>query len=56
MTLGFAGVEHAPMGLIQMGGRAYDPDQRRFLSPSSTHSRGVIDGDGRCLLRFRIAM
>ncbi|MGK4003475.1 RHS repeat-associated core domain-containing protein [Sorangium sp. So ce1036] len=43
LTLGFAGVEHAPMGLIQMGGRAYDPDQRRFLSPDPLVSDPYFD-------------
>ncbi|XXY54994.1 RHS repeat-associated core domain-containing protein [Sorangium sp. So ce269] len=43
LTLGFAGAEHAAMGLIQMGGRAYDPAQRRFLSPDPLVSDPYFD-------------
>ncbi|WP_437685110.1 RHS repeat-associated core domain-containing protein [Sorangium sp. So ce176] len=42
-TLGFAGVEQARLGLIQMGGRAYDPVQRRFLSPDPLVSDPYFD-------------
>ncbi|XYH97317.1 RHS repeat domain-containing protein [Sorangium sp. So ce1128] len=43
LTLGFAGAEQAPMGLIQMGGRAYDPAQRRFLCPDPLVSDPYFD-------------
>ncbi|WP_437482746.1 RHS repeat-associated core domain-containing protein [Sorangium sp. So ce1014] len=43
LTLGFAGVEQARMELIQMGGRAYDPAQRRFLSPDPLVSDPYFD-------------
>ncbi|XXX76293.1 RHS repeat-associated core domain-containing protein [Sorangium sp. So ce134] len=43
LTLGFAGAEQARMGLIQMGGRAYDPAQRRFLSPDPLVSDPYFD-------------
>ncbi|WP_438025561.1 RHS repeat-associated core domain-containing protein [Sorangium sp. So ce233] len=43
LTLGFAGAEHAAAGLIQMGGRVYDPTQRRFLSPDPLVSDPYFD-------------
>ena len=32
--IGFAGVEHDDQGLVNMGGRIYDPAQRRFVAPT----------------------
>jgi RHS repeat-associated protein len=41
--IGFAGVEHDDQGLVNMGGRLYDPAQRRFLTPDPIVSDPYVD-------------